>query len=58
MLAIRSSADASPASGSDAGSAAAAGQPVSLGDVGATMAQWLGVPSPNPRGRPIASLLD
>ena len=54
MLAIRSGADASPA----AGSAAAAGQPVSLADVGATMAQWLGVPSPNPRGRPIAALLD
>ncbi len=30
--------------------------PVSLADVGATMAQWLGVPSPTP-GRPIATLL-
>jgi len=52
MLAIRSGASAG------AGSAAVAGQPVSLADVGATMAQWLGVPSPNPRGRPIAALLD
>ncbi len=58
MLAIRSGAAANPAAGNDAGSAAAAGQPVSLADVGATMAQWLGVPSPNPRGRPIAALLD
>jgi hypothetical protein len=58
MLAIRSGADASPAAGGNAGSAAAARQPVSLADVGATMAQWLGVPSPNPRGRPIGALLD
>ena len=54
MLAIRSDADASRGPGSAAG----AGEPVSLADVGATMAQWLGVPSPNPRGRPIATLLD
>jgi hypothetical protein len=54
MLAIRSGAGAPPA----AGSAAVAGQPVSLADVGATMAQWLGVPASNPRGRPIAALLD
>ena len=55
MLAIRSGADASrwpPAA------PRRAGEPVSLADVGATMAQWLGVPSPNPRGRPIAALLD
>ena len=58
MLAIRSGAAASPAAGNDAGGAAAARQPVSLADVGATMAQWLGVPAPNPRGRPIAALLD
>ncbi len=52
MLAIRSGAEAGPA-----GPAASAGPPVSLADVGATMAQWLGVPPPNPRGRPIAALL-
>jgi hypothetical protein len=54
MLAIRSGADTSPR----AGTAANAGPPVSLADVGATMAQWLGVPPPNPRGRPITALLD
>jgi hypothetical protein len=54
MLAIRSAAGATPG----AGSAAVAGQPVSLADVGATMAQWLGVPAPNPRARPLAALLD
>jgi hypothetical protein len=53
MLAIRSGAEAAPG----ASGAAAGGQPVSLADVGATMAQWLGVPPPNPRGRPIAALL-
>jgi hypothetical protein len=58
MLAIRSGAAASRAAGNDAGSAAAARQPVNLADVGATMAQWLGVSVPNPRGRPIAALLD
>jgi len=31
--------------------------PVTLADVGATMAQWLGVPPPDRRGRPIAALL-
>ena len=58
MLAIRSGGAAIPAAGNDAGSAAGAVQPVSLADVGATMAQWLGVPAPNPRGRPIAALVD
>jgi hypothetical protein len=52
MLAIRSGAEAGPA-----GPAASVGPPVSLADVGATMAQWLGVPPPNPRGRPIGALL-
>jgi hypothetical protein len=28
-----------------------------VADVSATMAQWLGVPSPNPAGRPIEALL-
>ena len=51
MLAIRSGAD------TGAGTAVAAGQRASLADVGATMAQWLGVPPPDRRGRPIASLL-
>ena len=58
MLAIRLGAAANPAAGHDAGSAAAARQPVNLADVGATMAQWLGVSMPIPRGRPIAALLD
>ena len=49
MLAIRSDA-AGPGR-----FAAAAG--VSLADVGATMAQWLGVPTPEASGRPIAALL-
>jgi len=52
MLAIRSGAEA----GSASGSPAVAG-PVTLADVGATMAQWLGVPPPDRRGRPIAALL-
>ena len=30
---------------------------LALASVGATMAQWLGVPPPNPRGRPIGALL-
>jgi hypothetical protein len=47
MLVIR--AGAGPASGGRLPAA-------SLADVGATMAQWLGVPSPTP-GRPIAQLL-
>jgi hypothetical protein len=47
MLAIRP--------GSTAGSAPA--RPATLPDVGATMAQWLGVPSPDPNGKPIAALL-
>jgi hypothetical protein len=45
MLVIRTGADAAPSL-----------SPTSLADVGATMAQWLGVPSPTP-GRPIATLL-
>jgi hypothetical protein len=47
-----------------AGSGAGAGQPpqdrlpaASLADVSATMAEWLGVPAPDRRGRPIAALL-
>ena len=52
VLAIRSGGDASPGA-----AATVTGQPVSLADVGATMAQWLGVASPNRRGRPIAALL-
>jgi hypothetical protein len=32
-------------------------QAATLADVSATMAQWLGVPSPNPAGRPIEALL-
>jgi len=54
MLAIRS--------GTETGSAGdaralAAGERASLADVGATMAQWLGVPPPDRRGKPIAALL-
>jgi hypothetical protein len=31
--------------------------PATLADVGATMARWLGVPAPDPQGRPIGALL-
>jgi hypothetical protein len=48
MLAIR------PGAGARAPDPA---RPVSLPDVGATMAQWLGVPSPDPNGKPIEFLL-
>ncbi len=52
MLAIRSGAPA--AAGPAAGRTLAA---ASLADVCATMAQWLGLPSPQPGGQPIAALL-
>lgn len=59
-LAIRS--DAPPgAAGSRPGVASrhhAAVPAATLADVSATMAQWLGLPSPHPAGRPIAALLD
>jgi hypothetical protein len=58
MLAIRAGSDpASGASATAAGPAAGAGERVSVADVGATMAAWLGVPPPDRRGRPIAALL-
>ena len=50
MLAIRSGGPAAPAA--DRALPAA-----SLADVSATMAEWLGVPSPHPGGRPMAAVL-
>jgi hypothetical protein len=57
MLAIRSGPEAEAGARAGAGNAAAAAPRASLADVGATMAQWLGVAQPDPRGRPIAALL-
>jgi hypothetical protein len=54
LLAIRAGADGRPVS---AGNAAAPAPIATLADVGATMARWLDLPAPDPRGRPIAALL-
>ena len=52
LLAIRAGSNAGPAPPASDRLPAA-----SLADVSATMAEWLGVPSANPRGRPIRALL-